>query len=453
MSADTMRAPTYNVAHLLSAVQSEMTRGSEKGDPSEKGLKVTLEDRDLWRRFSKLTNEMIVTKSGRRMFPVLSASVTGLNPNAMYSILLDFTPADEHRWKYVNGEWVPGGKPDSPPPSTAYIHPDSPNFGAHWMKQCVSFSKVKLSNKLNGTGQIMLNSLHKYEPRIHVIRVGGPEKQRLIRSFSFPETQFIAVTAYQNEDITQLKIKFNPFAKAFLDIKEKGEHDLDECHDHQQPRYPQLGSWFLPSAGTLCPPSPHHQFPPSLGMPSPVSHSCAVERYSSLRTHRSTPYPPPPYEQKYSPTSAYATDASASTLPLLPTHEAWSPLGSSTHHTSNITTTSSHQYGSVWPPATSSAVPPASISCSVGSPVPTSLLRAAYTNYSQPSTSSITGVHRPPVGSMSSCAGYQNYGSPSEAQAGLSTTDTSGTYPAIANQLCPGKVGAWSPLTPPSPGM
>ena len=88
------------------------------------------------------------------MFPVLSASISGLNPNAMYSVLLDFSPADENRWKYVNGEWVPGGKPDSPPPSTAYIHPDSPNFGAHWMKQCVSFSKVKLSNKLNGTGQV-----------------------------------------------------------------------------------------------------------------------------------------------------------------------------------------------------------------------------------------------------------------------------------------------------------
>ncbi len=90
----------------------------------------------------------------RRMFPVLSVSIAGLNPNSMYSVLLDFAPADEHRWKYVNGEWVPGGKPDSPPPSTAYIHPDSPNFGAHWMKQSVGFSKVKLSNKLNGTGQV-----------------------------------------------------------------------------------------------------------------------------------------------------------------------------------------------------------------------------------------------------------------------------------------------------------
>ena len=92
--------------------------------------------------------------SSRRMFPVLRASVSGLDPNAMYSVLLDFVAADNNRWKYVNGEWVPGGKPEPQSPSCVYIHPDSPNFGAHWMKAPVSFSKVKLSNKLNGGGQV-----------------------------------------------------------------------------------------------------------------------------------------------------------------------------------------------------------------------------------------------------------------------------------------------------------
>lgn len=45
----------------------------------------------------------------------------------------------------------------------------------------------------------MLNSLHKYEPRIHIVKVGGIQK--MISSQSFPETQFIAVTAYQNEEV------------------------------------------------------------------------------------------------------------------------------------------------------------------------------------------------------------------------------------------------------------
>ncbi|OXB83319.1 UNVERIFIED_CONTAM: hypothetical protein H355_001756 [Colinus virginianus] len=207
------------VSRLLSVVESELRAGRDKGDPTEKQLQVVLEDATLWQRFREVTNEMIVTKNGRRMFPVLKISVSGLDPNAMYSFLLDFAPTDGHRWKYVNGEWVPAGKPEPPNHSCVYIHPDSPNFGAHWMKAAISFSKVKLTNKLNGSGQIMLNSLHKYEPQVHIVRVGGPH--RMVMNCSFPETQFIAVTAYQNEEITALKIKYNPFAKAFLDAKER----------------------------------------------------------------------------------------------------------------------------------------------------------------------------------------------------------------------------------------
>lgn len=109
------------------------------------------------------------------------------------------------------------------------------------MKEAVSFAKVKLTNKSNGNGQIMLNSLHKYEPRVHLVRVGAEEQRTVCLSFlssffchchivctrlqvltyRFPETQFIAVTAYQNEEVTSLKIKYNPFAKAFLDAKER----------------------------------------------------------------------------------------------------------------------------------------------------------------------------------------------------------------------------------------
>ncbi|XP_033054505.1 vesicle transport protein SFT2B isoform X4 [Trachypithecus francoisi] len=169
----------------------------------------------------------------RRMFPVLKISVTGLDPNAMYSLLLDFVPTDSHRWKYVNGEWVPAGKPEVSSHSCVYIHPDSPNFGAHWMKAPISFSKVKLTNKLNGGGQIMLNSLHKYEPQVHIVRVGSAH--RMVTNCSFPETQFIAVTAYQNEEITALKIKYNPFAKAFLDAKERNHlRDVPEALSESQ---------------------------------------------------------------------------------------------------------------------------------------------------------------------------------------------------------------------------
>ena len=48
--------------------------------------------------------------------------------------------------------------------------------------------------------QIMLNSLHKYEARVHIVRVGTDERRVL--SYAFPETQFIAVTASQNPSLS-----------------------------------------------------------------------------------------------------------------------------------------------------------------------------------------------------------------------------------------------------------
>uniref|UniRef100_A0A7N6A6V3 T-box transcription factor T n=1 Tax=Anabas testudineus TaxID=64144 RepID=A0A7N6A6V3_ANATE len=345
--------PQRSKNHLLSAVESELQAGSEKGDPTERELKVSLDESELWQKFKDLTNEMIVTKNGRRMFPVMKINVSGLDPNAMYSFLLDFVSADNHRWKYVNGEWVPGGKPEPQTPSCVYIHPDSPNFGAHWMKAPVSFNKVKLTNKLNGGGQIMLNSLHKYEPRIHIVRVGGPRK--MITSHSFPETQFIAVTAYQNEEITALKIKYNPFAKAFLDAKERSDtKDLrEDVNENQQSPYSQCG-WFIPGTGSLCPPvSPHSQF----GNPISLSQTYGCERYSTLRNHRSAPYNSP-----YAPRTNSYPDNSSACLSMLSTHDNWSslqmPTHSSTAMTHNSTAgTNTSQYTSLWSVSNSPLTP------------------------------------------------------------------------------------------------
>ncbi|XP_042862457.1 T-box transcription factor T-like [Penaeus japonicus] len=249
---------------------------------------VVLEDRDLWTRFQVLTNEMIVTKSGRRMFPVVKVSISGLDPSAMYSILLEFVQIDNHRWKYVNGEWVAGGKPEVAPASAVYIHCDSPNFGNHWMKEPVSFAKVKLTNKTNGNGQIMLNSLHKYEPRLHVVQVGA--EQRTISCHAFPECQFIAVTAYQNEEVTALKIKHNPFAKAFLDSKERPDLQAqrDIMASYPQPHHQQYG-WYM--GGGVCGGGvAYGQTPPSMGLAStPASLSSRI----AMRNHRVVPYTSP----------------------------------------------------------------------------------------------------------------------------------------------------------------
>ncbi|XP_077990589.1 uncharacterized protein LOC144444913 [Glandiceps talaboti] len=182
---------------------------------------VYLCNRDLWLKFHQHNTEMIITKQGRRMFPTLSFRFSGIDPNAHYNVFVDMVLADPNHWKFQSGKWVPCGQAEHVHPgSNIYIHPDSPNTGTHWMKQEVVFSKLKLTNnKGKDNGHIVLNSMHKYQPRIHVIEVSPnrPPDQRTLQTHSFPETQFFAVTAYQNTDITQLKIDHNPFAKGFRD--------------------------------------------------------------------------------------------------------------------------------------------------------------------------------------------------------------------------------------------
>uniref|UniRef100_A0A8B9TUF9 T-box brain transcription factor 1 n=1 Tax=Anas platyrhynchos TaxID=8839 RepID=A0A8B9TUF9_ANAPL len=188
---------------------------------------VYLCNRPLWLKFHRHQTEMIITKQGRRMFPFLSFNISGLDPTAHYNIFVDVILADPNHWRFQGGKWVPCGKADTNVQGNrVYMHPDSPNTGAHWMRQEISFGKLKLTNNKgasNNNGQmVVLQSLHKYQPRLHVVEVNedGTEDTNQpgrVQTFTFPETQFIAVTAYQNTDITQLKIDHNPFAKGFRD--------------------------------------------------------------------------------------------------------------------------------------------------------------------------------------------------------------------------------------------
>ncbi|XP_053266550.1 eomesodermin homolog isoform X1 [Podarcis raffonei] len=188
---------------------------------------VFLCNRPLWLKFHRHQTEMIITKQGRRMFPFLSFNITGLNPTAHYNVFVEVILADPNHWRFQGGKWVTCGKADNNMQGNkVYVHPESPNTGAHWMRQEISFGKLKLTNNKgannNNTQMIVLQSLHKYQPRLHIVEVteDGVEDMNdssKTQTFNFPETQFIAVTAYQNTDITQLKIDHNPFAKGFRD--------------------------------------------------------------------------------------------------------------------------------------------------------------------------------------------------------------------------------------------
>jgi hypothetical protein len=52
--------------------------------------------------------------------------------------------------------------------------------------------------------QTILNSMHKYQPRFHIVRANDILKlpYSTFRTYLFPETEFIAVTAYQNDKVT-----------------------------------------------------------------------------------------------------------------------------------------------------------------------------------------------------------------------------------------------------------
>ena len=65
MCASTTSLTAAESTQLLTAVDVQLAAGRLKADPTERRLAVTLEDRALWAQFHRITNEMIVTKSGR----------------------------------------------------------------------------------------------------------------------------------------------------------------------------------------------------------------------------------------------------------------------------------------------------------------------------------------------------------------------------------------------------
>ena len=91
---------------------------------------------------------------------------------------------------------------------------------------------------------------------MYVVRLPSAAEEMAISRHCFPETQFIAVTAYQNDkaspsmlenrylieslmylQITEMKIKHNPFAKAFLVAQ--------DCEQQQQQQQEQTPSSAL----------------------------------------------------------------------------------------------------------------------------------------------------------------------------------------------------------------
>ena len=89
----------------------------------------------------------IITKAGRRMFPVIRIRLQNLQPRVMYNVCLAFVQQGTTKWQYNEGGWLTAGKAEVQPENCYYVHPDSPNFGDHWCRETISFAKMKISNK------------------------------------------------------------------------------------------------------------------------------------------------------------------------------------------------------------------------------------------------------------------------------------------------------------------
>ncbi|XP_053330429.1 MAX gene-associated protein [Spea bombifrons] len=225
----------------LSSVAPVMSSGTDKSkskvflsaDCTSGNVTVTLDNNNMWNEFYHRSTEMVLTKQGRRMFPYCRYWLSGLDSNRKYILVMDITPMDNHRYKWNGKSWEPIGKSLPHVLGRVFIHPESPSTGHYWMHQPVSFYKLKLTNNiLDSDGHIILHSMHRYLPRLHVvpanaatevIRLNGPD----VHTFTFPQTEFIAVTAYQNFQITQLKIDCNPFARGFREAPVCGRPSKD----------------------------------------------------------------------------------------------------------------------------------------------------------------------------------------------------------------------------------
>lgn len=188
-------------------------------------LIVKVVNEELWKKFNEYGNEMIIVKSGRKIFPRIAFQFENVDPNSSYGIALSILRIDNYRYKFEEGKWIRVGNETSEPEQqvrTVY-HPDGFIWsGEQLSRSQISFDRIGLTNDVNrqNSSNIELRSMHKYRPVLTITRLSGPigiadggmsSNENII--YSNPVMDFIAVTAYQNHHIINLKNEHNPYAK------------------------------------------------------------------------------------------------------------------------------------------------------------------------------------------------------------------------------------------------
>uniref|UniRef100_A0A0R3S2H9 T-box domain-containing protein n=1 Tax=Elaeophora elaphi TaxID=1147741 RepID=A0A0R3S2H9_9BILA len=190
-------------------------------------IRISISHRKLWEDFHRNNNEMILTSKGRCIYPRIGYSVEGLEPKTMYFICLKICRTDRARYKYTAGEWHMTATGDSES-ETKYIYPDngSTQLGQYWMSNGIRFGKLKITNSNKDCStNILLTSMHKYRPILYIHKVYATpalcldgstiltNQYQLVKSFTDQIMEFIAVTAYQNQRIIEMKKIHNSYAR------------------------------------------------------------------------------------------------------------------------------------------------------------------------------------------------------------------------------------------------
>ncbi|EJW87294.1 T-box family protein [Wuchereria bancrofti] len=190
-------------------------------------IRIGISHRKLWEEFNRNINEMILTSKGRCIYPRIGYSVEGLEPKTMYLICLKICRTDRARYKYTAGEWhmIATGEPEN---EAKYIYPDngSTQLGQYWMNNGIRFGKLKITNSTKDcSSNVLLTSMHKYRPILYLYKVyttpalcldGSTiltNQYQLVKTFTDQIMEFIAVTAYQNQRIIEMKKIHNSYAR------------------------------------------------------------------------------------------------------------------------------------------------------------------------------------------------------------------------------------------------
>ncbi|RUP49909.1 T-box-domain-containing protein [Jimgerdemannia flammicorona] len=177
----------------------------------------------LWCRFHQLNNEMIITKSGRCLFPSLKVLARGLDPDATYSIMLDFVQLSPYRYRFRRDEWVCIGK-------------DQRKFG---LFNHDPYGPVKPGTEKEG----QLDEMEDVLERSHWMNL-GQSKLEFTVSKGFWNTDFIVFWIYGNYNSSSPTLSFIPPLTRRLLYQSQAHEPPDPLptvqdshrNRHQQPR-------------------------------------------------------------------------------------------------------------------------------------------------------------------------------------------------------------------------